>query len=208
MATIRTKVEAIDRDIDLILSQDLSPAARSKTLADFAQQAIGEAEANNRRILGRDPIKTIYVDGREGGALLSVKPDGEIVAEFDVFSDTLAWIGDQLETHSPKKSGRYSKSHTLFADGREVPLGMAVPLADEYVFLNLLPYSRKIELGQSSQAPDGVYQVVAALARRRFSNVARISFSYRTAMSGAIVTGYAGNKSKGRYPAVIVTMPR
>lgn len=206
MAVLRTRVETIDRDIDLLLRDDLSPAARSRTLAEFAERTIAEASQTNRRILGRDPIKTVYVDGRAGAPLTSVRPDGEIVAEFDVFSDALAWIGAQLERHSPKRSGRYSRSHDLFADGREIPIGSQVPLAEEYVFINTLPYARKIEIGQSSQAPDGVYQAVATLARRKFGNVGRVSFSYRTAMGGAIVGGRAGNRSAGRYPAIIVTL--
>lgn len=205
---VRTRIEAIDRDIDVILRDDLSPRARSMALAEFAGETIAEASRTNRQILGREPRKTIYVDGREGAPLQSVRPDGEIIAEFEVFNDTLAWIGDQLELHSPKKSGRYSRAHDLFADGVLVAVGQEIPSADEYVFINTLPYARKIELGQSSQAPDGVYQAVATLARRRFGNVARISFSYRTALRGGIVSGRAGNRSEGRYPAIVVTLPR
>lgn len=205
---VKTRVEAVDRDIDVILREDLSPQARSQALAKFADETIADASRQNRQILGREASKTIYVDGRQGAPLGSVRPDGEIIAEFDLFTDTLAWIGDQLERHSPRRSGRYAKSHDLFADGTLVEIGRQVPLAEEYVFINTLPYARKIEMGQSSQAPDGVYQAVATLARRRFGNIARVAFSYRTALAGSIVMGHAGNKSAGRYPAIVVTLPR
>lgn len=209
---VRTKVEAIDRDIAVIVSDTLSPAAQSKALARFASEAIDAAARGNRQVLGRDAAKTIYVDGRKDAPLASVKPDGIVVAEFDVISDVLVWIGEQLDRNSPKSSPDpnpqvvYKRSHELFADGRSVPIGETVPAAEEYVFINTLLYARKIETGSSSQAPDGVFQAVAALGRGRFSKVARISFSYRTAIAGSIVRGAAGNKSSGRYPAIIVKL--
>lgn len=210
---VRTRVEPINRDIDLMLNEALSPAAQSAAFAEFAGEQIEDAKQTNRSILGRMPGYTVSVDGQAGAPLTSVKPDGVIVTEFELFNDVLAWIADQLEQHSPVGSGRdphpglYRKSHTLFADGQEVPVGNVVSPADEYVFINMEPYARKIELGSSSQAPDGVYQVIAILGQRRFGNVAKISFGYRTAISGAFVGGRAGNKSENRNPAIIV-MPR
>ena len=55
------------------------------------------------------------------------------------------------------------------------------------MFLNAQSYARKIERGQSSQAPDGVYEAVAAMAARRFGNVARIRFGFRSVQEGALV---------------------
>lgn len=206
--SLRTRVEPIDRDIALMLSEELSPQAQSRAFAQFAGEQIEEAKQTNRQVLGRIPRTTIAVDGRQGAALENVRPDGVISAEFELFDDVLAWIGDQLEKHSPRKSGKYAKSHTIFADGVEIILGGKVPDATEYVFINTQPYARKIERGQSSQAPDGVYQVVAALARRRFGNIAKIGFVYRTAIGGNIIGGRAGNRSEQRNPAIVVTLPR
>ncbi len=206
--TVRTRVQPIDREIALMIAEDLSPQARSKALATFGAEQIEDARQTNRTILGRIPRHTIAVDGRIGVALESVRPDGVILAEFELVDDVLIWIGEQLAKHSPKLTGSYAKSHTIFADGVEIVLGGKVPNAAEYVFINTKPYARKIERGQSSQAPDGVYQVVAALARRRFGNIVRIGFSYRTAISGTIIGGRLGNKSEQRNPAIIVTLPR
>ena len=156
--------------------------------------------------MGREPNKTVYVDGKRGAAITSVKPDGMVVAEWDLFNDVLAYIGEQLVLNSPVLTGRYQDSHVLYCDGVEHDvLSKAIPFADEYAFVNIQPYSRKIERGLSPQAPDGVYQAVAVLARRRFGNVAKISFSYRTAIGGAIVGGRKGDRSKLRNPAIIVT---
>ncbi|MGD9879109.1 MAG: hypothetical protein AB7U95_03135, partial [Reyranella sp.] len=68
------------------------------------------------------------------------------------------------------------------------------------------PYARNIDTGTTSQAPDGEFPAVATLGRRRFSKVARIAIRYRAAVSGAIVRGRAGNKSSGRYPAIVVKL--
>lgn len=205
--SVRTRVEPIDRDIAVMLS-DLSTKGQSAALAQFGRESIDEARRTNRKIIGRDPRYTVAVDGRQNATLESVRPDGVIFAEFELFDEVLAWIGDQLERHSPRKSGRYAKSHTIFADGIEIAIGGKIPDAAEYVFINVQPYARKIERGQSSQAPDGVYQVVATLARRRFGNIAKVGFAYRTAISGQIIGGRVGNKSEQRNPAIVVTLPR
>lgn len=202
--SLRTKVEPIDRDIAVFLNEDLSPAAKSKTLAAFAWQAIAEAQQVNRSILGRVPRHRTFVDGREGAQLAAVRPDGVIVAEFELIDDTLKWIADQLVLHSPVLSGRYRKNHTLFADGTETEVGGIIPNAEEYAFINVMPYARKVERGQSKQAPDGVYQAVATLARQRFGNIAKIMFAYRTAISGSFIGGRVGNRSDLRNPAIIV----
>lgn len=211
MAVVTT-VEPIERDIALLLDQELSPAAQARALAAFAKESIEEATQANRRALGREPAVRITVDGRAGAALETVKPNGEIVAEFEIVGDVLTWIAEQLAEHSPvgggerdRHPGQYRESHVLFADGALVAAGEA-PVAHEYVFVNLTAYARKIERGMSSQAPDGVYQVVASLARQRFGNMAKIEFNYRTPSGAAIVTGRAGNRSGGRNPAIVVTL--
>lgn len=209
------KIEPIDRDVRLIIDQTLSPAARSKIFAADALSFIQEGDETNRRALGRIPPRTLYVDGRQGAALESVRPDGIIVAVWELLSDLIVWIGEQLLAKSPRLTGRYVASHTLFADGVEVPLGKQVPLADSYVFLNTTPYARKIEGSdtrqpESRQSPDGVYRAVAALAQQearfRGSNSVRVTYSFRAAIGPSIVGGRRGNRSDARNPAIIVTV--
>ncbi len=196
---------AIDKDISILVSEATSPAERSRIFAQFAREQIAEASQTNTRILGRVPRSTTYVDGREGAALETVKPDGIIFTEFEIIDNTLKYIADQLEAHSPVLTGRYQKSHTLIADGVEVDPHGVIPSADEYVFINTQPYARKIERGFSSQSPEGVYQVVAALAQRRISNnVAKITYSFRTVIGGRIIGGKAGDRSAQRNPAIVV----
>jgi len=188
---------------------------------------IEEAKAQNARVLGRVPPYTVSVDGRLGAPLTSVRPDGGVIfAEFELVFEALQWIQDMLRKYSPVKRGRYRDSHVLIADGDAVDTGKVPPVASEYVFVSVVPYARKIEYGQSSQAPDGVYQVVATMAASssKFGNVAKIKFGYRTPLFGDIdkwassPAGAAWARSKRggrkelhaewlrRQPAIIVTL--
>lgn len=209
MVAIQTKVEPIDRDVRLIIDEVLSPQARSRQLASGARVYIREGDEINRRVLGRIPPRKTLVDGREGAALESVRPDGVIIAEWELVGDLLFVIAEQLRAVSPVRSGRYRASHTLFADGVEVAIGKTVPLANEYVFLSDVPYAVKIEgvpgrPAQSKKAPRGVYQITAAKMNRQYGNVARVRFAWRALHSG--FTGKSGNRSSNRVPAIVVTI--
>jgi hypothetical protein len=175
----------------------LSPAARSADIAAVATVALAAAEVVNRAILGRVPSHRTTVDGRAGAALESVRPNGgRIEFEFDFIDpELLHWISDQLHRFSPVRSGRYQRSHILLADGVEVDPTGTIPQAREFVFINSQPYARAIERGLSPQRPEGVYQAVAALARRR-SNL-DISFGYRPLVD-------AGEKWMGAQPAIVI----
>lgn len=184
---VRTKIDPIDRDVSLIISDLLSPEAQSKVLAQAAADQRDEALAINTRALGHAPAYDTFVDGRKGADLSTIKPNGVAVFEFELLDDVFGWIDLQLITHSPVKSGRYRKSHVFMADGVEVdPQSAKIPEAREYVYVSTVPYARKIERGLSPQAPEGVYQAVAVLAAKRFGNIARIKFGFRTPLFGAV----------------------
>lgn len=189
MAKVTTRIEPIERSIMLAIREGEPPAERGRRLAGYARQALAEAQEINRRATGVVPPHETYVDGSLGAPLESVKPDGVIVFEFDLLNDLFEWIGEMLVKHSPVLTGRYQDSHAFYADGVEIAPGAEVPPAEEYVFLSLQPYARKIERGQSKQAPDGVYEAVTVLARRRFGNVASIRFTYRSPLLGYVAGG-------------------
>ncbi len=223
------RVAPIDREVVISLTKGLAPADQSRELARFARQSLKEAQDINRASIGRVPEHTTIVDGRRGASEDSVKPNGVVTYEFHLLDDLFAWIGQKLMEASPVKTGLYQDSHVLFADGVEVAPGSPLPDASEYAFVNAQPYARKIERGLSPQAPDGVYEGVAALAARRFGNLARIKFSYRSFVGGNVGSWAAGttlpgfewapetrkrvNKMKGtkrrdfltRQPAIVIT---
>lgn len=230
---VSARVEAIDRDVALLLRDALGPQAQSKMFAEYARGQLKEGERVNQSVFGRIIPHKTFVDGVAGANEDQVRPSGVIVYEFELLSDIFVWIADQLKQHSPvggahdPHPGLYKSAHTFFVDGKEVAVGGVIPKGDEYIFVSITPYSRKIEQGSSQQASDGVYQAVAVLARQRFGNQAKIEFTYRgligaSSGSGTLVnplhdptrssargrsskTGTkAYNKSDVRYPCIIV----
>lgn len=181
-----TRIQPLDADIRVLLADTLSPKAQSKAFADYARQGLTEAQNTNRRILGYLPKHRTVVDQQEGAPLESVSPNGTIVFEFELIQTMLEVIGEMLVLNSPVLTGQYQSSHALFADGSAVEPGSIPPAAEEYAFVNSQPYARKIERGQSPQAPDGVYDTVAAMAQKRYGNIARVRFSYRSLPSDAV----------------------
>lgn len=203
---VTTRITPISRSIELTMQRHLSPEARSARLAAYAKERLAEAQATNRQALGQVPPHDTYVDGRQGAAVESVKPEGVIVFDFELLDDLFAYIGEQLVIHAPVKSGDYQRSFAFFVDGVELEPGEPVPAFSEAVFLNTQPYSRKIERGLSDQAPDGVFQAVATLAKKRFGNLASIRFSYRALQEDGIMTyqavGQKATRAKnGRFTA-------
>ena len=220
---VKTRIDSIAKDIQILINRDLSPAAQSLAIADFARGEIAKADEKNRRVLGRVPPKTITVDGRKNAALESVKPSGgSIITEWELIGDVLIWIGNALRDRSPVVSGAYRDAHTLFADGTEVEIGGNVPQAEEYVFLNPLPYARKIEVGKTRsgrdfvvQVPNRIYERTAKDAGKRFGNLASIKMSYRAPFQGNIiryVTAGSGRRDAAKHerdlrvPAIVVNL--
>jgi hypothetical protein len=206
VVAVTTRVEPIDKDLDVIFAEDLSPAARSATLASVARAALADGDQQNYSVLGRTVPHKTFVDGSEGSSEDQVKPDGVIAYEFEVIGDLFVWVAAELKKHAPVLTGRFRDSLTLFADGVETKVGDDIPPASEYVFLSDLPYARKIEAGESKQAPAGVFEAVATLAQQRFGNMAKIRFGFRTPINSHLATGKVGNRSDNRTPAIIITL--
>lgn len=208
---VKVKFTAFEKTIKVLIDSRLSPQARSLRFAQFAYQKIAETDDQNRRALGSVPPRTVTVDGRLGAPLDSVKPDnGVIVAEWRLVGDVVAWIADTLKQRSPVQSGQYKNHHILYADGVEVLASDDPPVAKEYIFLNPLPYSRKIEIGKTESGRDFVIQVqnriyerTADDASKRFGNIAKIRFTYQAAVGGQLATKH---KSGDRVPAIVITL--
>jgi hypothetical protein len=203
-------VESIDRDIALIFAQDLSPEAMSRQFAEFAQETFDEADATNESILGRKPSSQTFVDGREGAPLSSVKPTGIIIREYALVPDALGTIREMLRAISPRLTGRYQASHTLFADGVEVPEGAPIPIAERYVFASTVPYARKLEK---------LFEVYGRIARdaSRLGNSVKVRASFESVRGGDVLSWARSTRMTHRrrsnvegwftrQPAIIVTV--
>jgi hypothetical protein len=186
---LTVRIEPVEKSVEATIRADLDPATQKKEAAAFAKKGIDEATATNRQILGREIKPTVTVDGVPGAPLENVNPDGgSIIAEWDILVDgLLRWIAEQLIARSPVVSGAYRQGHTLYVDGTEVPIGGDIrpsAEAEEYVFLNPIPYARRIEVGKTKagrdfvvQVPNHIYERVAKDARARFGNQAKIEYS-------------------------------
>jgi hypothetical protein len=200
------RVDSVSRDIDAMVRGDLSPAAQGKAIAKYVKEGIDEADQANRRVLGRVPPRTVTVDGQLGAAVETVNPNGgSIIVEWDLVGDVLVWIGQTLHDRSPVSSGAYRNGHTLLADNDEVDPGATIPPAEQYVFINTVPYARRIEIGKTKsgrdfvmQVPNRIYERTARDAKARFGNVAKIQFNYLE-LEGAYVTNGKMQSQTPRY---------
>lgn len=218
---LSVKVDPIDRDIKVMIDNTLSKAAQISEFVDFALESKLAAKLVDERILQHAVTVKGWVDGVLDASERAVKLYGTIVYEFGLVNEVLQYIGEELYKHSPigsgadKHPGLYKGAHVLFADGVEVPINERIPEAREYLFVNPLPYARKIEDGQSRQADSGVYEITAHQAQQRFGNVAKIAFvDYAGIFSGLTETyelrGHKTrlqhNKSVNRFPAIRVSV--
>jgi hypothetical protein len=206
---ITAKIDAIDKDLSLFLKEELSPEARKAVMVSFAKEELAKAQAANRQALGYEPPYETFVDQRRGAALESINPDGgTILFAFELLDDLFKWIGEQLVLHAPVLTGKYRNSFRFYADGKEIAPGAEAPAARQYYFIASVPYARKIERGHSDQAPNGVFEVVAADAVRRFGNLATIRFGYRTPEPSTADTAKARRVAdrESRSPAIVITL--
>lgn len=186
---ISAKLQPLSRELELAVSADLSPAERSKLIAEVAREDILEIDRVNDSAVGTDVQYRTFVGGSANTRLEAVNPDrGTIAATWDLGTDVVSIVGDMLRAHSPVLTGRYRASHILFADGVEVKAPDPKLSAKEWMWISGVPYARKIEKRQA----DGVYEAVATLARQmqargdnRIGNTAKISFEFRPLASGS-----------------------
>lgn len=181
--TLRTRIEPIETFIRAVVRDDLSPQAQSKAVAQFARDRITEAKDKNRQVLGRVPPHKVFVDGREGAALESVRPDGgTIIVEFELIADVIKTVLAELRAASPIVSGAYRDGHTLFINGVAVPdVPKEIKGGDEIMIANPVPYARRIEIGVTKagrafviQVAPRVYDRVAKAMQARFANSVKI----------------------------------
>lgn len=191
-----SRIQAFDREIELLLNELSSPEAQSARLAEFAAEQIAEAKAINREATGTNAPHREIVDGRLGAPLSSVRPNGVIIADFDVLTEVLGWIGDELIRTSPVLTGRFRQSHVLYVDGEPHEPGTPIPSAELYTFVNSQPYARKIEKGFGDAVTDGLYEGISAVAHKRFGNIARITFGWQALHGAAALDRWVDNASQ------------
>ena len=192
-----TKLKAGTHTVELTVRRGTDPRKAARRVADMHRARNRIIDEHNRRILGVVPPETDFVDGKQGVPFEMVRLDGgTILTRYETLAEVLQWIEFQLISNSPYLTGAYAGSHKLYADYDETDPSNPAP-AETYTFISTLPYSRKIERGQSRQAPEGVYEGVAAIARSRWGHFAEIRFTY-DAVFNATIQDYASAARSGR----------
>lgn len=187
-----------------LMNERLTGEPRRQELVRLAHETIADVTASNRAALGLDVDREIIVDGRHGAPIESVRTGGTVVALFAVHQAAIDFTWFTLARLSPVDRRAdandivYRDNHRLLVNGEETHIpdqpGAHVPIGpdDEVVFVNLLPYARRIERGWSKkQAPDGVYEAASAIVRARFGSIVTVTFTYGS---------FAG--ANGRFPMI------
>jgi hypothetical protein len=142
----------------------------------------------------------VIVDKKKYGSKEEdVKPYGttEFVTTED-FGKILTEVYLMIQKLSPKKTGQYLMSHFLTINGKYVPWqsakdkGIRLGPKDKIQIINTVPYARKIEGSdiyspgsfkkrkpQSAQAPEGVYRVIYAYLKKRYSKNMFIKYTFK-----------------------------
>lgn len=213
MAVRVVKLDSLEREVTVI-GNGLVGEALKRRHVEVAKEKLKEEQGKQARAFGAPLPYLQAVDGVAGAALDQVKAAGIIRFDFSVLREVVVAAEEALFRLSPwaSKTARrhnwphYRDTHLLFVDGvetREVP--ERIPPASEIIFINALPYSRRIELGWSrTQAPDGVYDVAERELRRRWGRIARIDSTFRGISGASLIPGRAGNRSADRYPALVI----
>jgi hypothetical protein len=174
----QVKFPIVDRRIVFDGSGVFSPQTRAQAFARMAAASIAEIDASNDAALGRDVAYRTFVDGHATPNLRVATENSVIVARWELGAGVIAYIADLLSKAGPALTGAYRRSMRIYADGVEIDDPDAAIGAREVLFVPTVPYARKIERGLAAYAPGHVYEAVAAMANARFSNIARIKFTF------------------------------
>jgi hypothetical protein len=223
---MKMKFDTGDLIIKLRGADIFNPRERAKKFAEMARSEIESTSRLNDSLTGHHvPYKT-SVDGAETSDLYRAKETSRIEADWELGAAVIEYIYHLLMTTTPvgrnsKHPGLYRKSMMMFADGKEIDDPKKALGAKDVLFVSTVAYARKIERGKKGYSPGHVYEGIAAMAKGRFGNIARINFTYREplvtgthldvwALSNAVRTeGHSRKQTKKfeknrRNPAIVV----
>lgn len=180
--------------------------AAKGTIEEVRKTLIATAKREHARIMQTEPRPKRFVrsvDGVTGAREEQVKDGGVIRYRYQRLEEVVRAAMELLFELSPVLSGEYRMAHTLFVDGAAASDLSAWDGTGTIIISNMMPYSRKIEVGKMVMrvpGTDHVYEQAEMLLRRQHGNTANIKFNYR-----GVVGGRAGNKSANRYPALEIS---
>ena len=212
---------AVETEILADLRNFATGPEAQKAFAEFAAEKIKEVQDRDQ------PSSTeVSVNGNQGAALSTVTVPGAVRAEFSYLREVVAEIFNMLiqtSPYAPKPASAaiqdlYKDEHLIFVDGVQTDDITNLHADAEVIFVNTLPYARKIERGLSLEAPNGVYEMVARLMKRKYGQAVDIQFNWVGVM-GVLASWHSAkasksvgaeskkkaNQSANRYPAITVS---
>jgi hypothetical protein len=173
----------IGKQLRLAVQRDLAPAVVSAKLAAFAKADVSQRIAAEQF----PPTYRRFVDGHEGAAEETVRPDGIISYRGNVLPDVIGYGLALAVSMSPRESGEYQHSWIVFVDGKpwKSTSYNGVPQTAEITITNFTPYSRRLEVGKTEsgrpfviQVPPGIVQMLGQRIQHEFGNRYSISIEY------------------------------
>lgn len=203
----RASLQALRRTVTVDWKGQIDAAAKAHLLK-VAREGNARTVAEQTARAGVKPTVEAYANNEGNTNLDSVKLPGPIVFNYGYLAEIVQVAVKALIAASPRDSGRYAASHTVFIDGQPVQgIPAEIPPTAEIIIANRVPYTRKIEVGKTRSGrafvirvePHIYENVMSRVIRPKYRTVANISFNYVS-----LPDAYETRKGPLRYPAIII----
>jgi hypothetical protein len=198
---LMTRLQFFDRDVKVMLAQDLGQEAVARQLAATARAGLAEYLGS----LSDPPTHVTVVNGRRGAMEDAVKPPGPILYEFSWWGPVLGYALPFLRARSPQTSSKYPWGHRrrhtyrdsffVMENGREVqPSGFdMIDPGAEVTIGNDAPYSRKLDVQLIGlkpvkvSVPPGIFKDAAEAVRAKFGQLIDVRHVYNVTFRGGYI---------------------
>lgn len=202
----------VRRSMIYSLDRLMPPERRAAAVAAMARAARDKLIAEG----AAPPLYTTFVDGREGAAEETARPDGAILYQFDVIGIAAAFALEFARGRSPAQSGEYRRSWFIAVNGRPYAGAIAAIPGDAVVMVtNRAPYHRKIDTGGQRGIGRNIVEATRQAVRARWPALL-VERQFVEIPNGYIMKGGRRARSGGRlraasraggvmsYPAVVI----
>ncbi len=215
MALLDMKLQGFEKQVALAL-EDFQGDARHKMFVDAAKEVFKETDEGNAAATGARVKSTRVVDGVRDAPIEAVRIGGTVVFNWSPITPAVEEVYARLVRMSPvggagdPHPGLFKASNIVLINDVEVSIPFQLNPGDVVKFTNLQPYARRIETGWSKQAPNGIYETVAAITQKTLRQFARVTFAYEHYVgrgAGGPKTRYGGagtHSQDERYPTITI----
>jgi len=162
---------------------------------EAAIEALQEATVTARQeVLTREtarsggiaPLYQQVIDGRADAPLSAIQPYSTIVLLWNYLPEVATRTHEALEQRSPRRSGRYIESISVFLDQVPGELNQITYNTQQVMLVPSVPYARRLEVGKRQkddkpfvrQVAPHIVEETAIVAKRKFSEFASFVYNY------------------------------